>query len=59
MAIYVIKRYSELGNEEIGNLFGGMHYSAVSKSSAKLEEEMADDNALRDIVKGIVSNVKT
>ncbi|HUT71921.1 MAG TPA: hypothetical protein VMW89_14730 [Desulfatiglandales bacterium] len=59
MAIYDIKRYSGLGNQEIGTLFGGMHYSAVSKSSARLETEMTDDNALRDLVTEIVSNVKT
>jgi hypothetical protein len=38
-------------------LFGGMHYSAVSKSSARLERDMAHDNALRDLVEQIVSNV--
>lgn len=59
VAIHVIKRYSGLGNQEIGTLFGGMHYSAVSKSSARLETEMAADNALRDLVEEILSNVKT
>jgi chromosomal replication initiation ATPase DnaA len=34
MTIYLIKRYSGLGNQEIGELFGGKHYSAVSKSAA-------------------------
>jgi putative transposase len=59
VAIYAIKRYSGLGNQEIGTLFGGMHYSAVSKSSARLETEMAADKALGDLVEEILSNVKT
>ena len=59
MAIYLIKRYSGLGNQEIGELFGGMHYSAVSKSSAKLEREMAEDRNLRNLVEDVVSHVKS
>ena len=57
MAIYAIKRYSGLGNQEIGTLFGGMHYSAATKASARLQTEMAADNALRDLVEKIVSSV--
>lgn len=59
VAIYLIKRYSGLTNQEIGNLFGGMHYSAVSKSSARLESEMAEDKDLRNVVERLVSHVKT
>jgi len=47
VALYLIKRYSGLGNQEIGTLFGGMHYSAVTKSSARLETEMTQDKGLR------------
>ena len=59
MAIYLIKRYSGLGNQEIGELFGGIHYSAVSKSSARLEREMAENRSLRKLVEDIISHVKT
>ena len=59
VAIYIIKRYAGLGNQEIGTLFGGMHYSRVSKSSARLENAMKDNKALRNLVKGIVSNART
>ena len=34
-----------------------MHYSAVSKSSARLERDMAHDNALRDLIEKVVSNI--
>ena len=30
-AMYLMKRYSGLGNRDIGELFGGLHYSGVSK----------------------------
>jgi chromosomal replication initiation ATPase DnaA len=59
VAIYVIKRYAGLGNQEIGTLFGGMHYSAASKPFARLEKAMKDNKALRNLVKGIVSNART
>ncbi len=46
VAIYLVKRWSGLSNEEIGRMFGGIHYSAVSKGSARLETEMASDKRL-------------
>jgi hypothetical protein len=36
-----------------------MHYSAVTKASARLETEMTQDRGLRDLVKEILSNVKS
>ncbi len=59
VAIYLIKRYSGLGNQEIGDWFGGMHYSSVSKLSSRLEETMASDENLSELVKEVMSNVKT
>ena len=59
VALYLIKRYSGLSNQEIGELFGGMHYSAVSKSSTRLEQEMAKDKEIATLLKELVSNVKT
>lgn len=59
VAIYLIQRYSGLSNREIGNIFGGIHYSSVSKISERLEREMARDKDLYRLVKGIESNVKT
>ena len=35
-------------------LFGGVHYSAVSKSSARLEREIAEDSNLRNCPKDLV-----
>jgi putative transposase len=59
VAIYLMKRYSGLSNNEIGHIFGGIHYSAVTKSSKRLEEEMKNNENLKKIIKEIMSNVKT
>jgi hypothetical protein len=40
-------------------VFGSMHYSAVTKASARLETEMTHGKGLRNLVKEILSNVKT
>jgi putative transposase len=59
VAIYLIKRYSGLSNKEIGKLFRGIHYSAVSKVSSRLEVELSDNIPLAEMIDRIVSNVKT
>lgn len=59
MAVYLIKRYSGLGNREIGEFFGGIHYSAVSKICARLQEDMGKDRKLAKSVKELMSHVKT
>ncbi len=38
---------------------GGMHYSAVSKPSARFEKEMAENRKLSTLVNGLKSKVKT
>ena len=59
VAIYLMKRYSCLDNKEIGQVFGGLHYSAVSKSAARLEKALSKDKKLAKLVNKLVSNVKT
>lgn len=59
VAIYLIKRYSGLSNMEIGHIFGGVHYSSVSKSSKRIEMEMKNNENLQKLIKNVVSNVKT
>jgi hypothetical protein len=60
----VRKCYDERGmvsghNEEVGKLFGGLHYSAVSKTSSRLREDMAKDKKLSKIIQSIDSHFKT
>jgi REP element-mobilizing transposase RayT len=59
IAIYLVKRWSGLSNEEIGGMFGKIHYSAVSKGSARLEMEMARDKRLAKLIGELESQVKT
>jgi len=59
VAIYLVQRYSGVGNVEVGRLFGGIHYSAVSKASGKLKEEMSSDKKLANLVDEIISQFKT
>ena len=40
-------------------MFGGLHYSAVSKAAARLEKELSKDKDLAKIVDRLASNVKT
>jgi REP element-mobilizing transposase RayT len=58
-AIYFMQRYAGLGNAEVGELFGGIHYSAVSKASARLRKDMAKDKYLSEIIQRIDSHFKT
>jgi len=46
------------GNEEIGRLLGGLHYSAVSKA-ARVREVMATDRKMGKIVMKLDSHFKT
>ncbi len=58
-ALYVVQRYSGLRNEEIGKIFGGLHYSAVTKAASRLQELMRTDKILREKVEDVISHVKT
>jgi chromosomal replication initiation ATPase DnaA len=58
VAIYLMKRYICVDNKEIGQVFGGLHYSAVSKAAARLEKELAKDKDLTKLFDRLVSNVK-
>jgi hypothetical protein len=59
VAIYVMKRYSGLSNRDIAKEFGGLHYTAVTKTCARLEVEMKRDRELRKAVQEVMSYVKT
>ncbi len=59
IAIYLIKRYCGLSNEEIGKFFGGLHYSAISQASARFTKVMERDKDLSNVIQEIMSNVKT
>lgn len=57
-AIYFVQRYTGLKNEETGKIFGGIHYSAVSKASWRLKQAMADDKRIEKLIKTVESRIK-
>ena len=59
VALYLAQRHTGLSNEVIGEFFGGIHYSAVSKASGKLREEMIFDQRLSRLVRELDSQFKT
>jgi chromosomal replication initiation ATPase DnaA len=48
-----------LSNEEIGKIFGGIHYSAVSKVSERVQREMEVDKKLLRMIGRLNSQFKT
>jgi len=59
VALYLAQRYTGLSNKAIGERLGGVHYSAVSKASGKLREEMNCDQRLSKLVNELDSQFKT
>jgi REP element-mobilizing transposase RayT len=57
-AIYLVQRYSGLSNEEIGKIFGGVHFSAISKASERLRKAMVDDKELEKRIERLKSYFK-
>ena len=59
VAIYLCRRHTGLGNEEIGRLFGGLGGSAVSRTAARLEQEALRERKTKLLVERLESKVKT
>jgi REP element-mobilizing transposase RayT len=61
IAIYFGKKYTGLTNREIGERFGGLSYSGVTRASQRFEEKLIKNMLLRRQVEEIdetISNVK-
>jgi len=58
VAIYLCQRYTGLSNEAIGRLFGGIHYSTVSKVTERIREEMLRDKKLSELTNRVTSHFK-
>jgi putative transposase len=59
MAIYLMKRYSGLTNQEVGGVFGGLHYSAISQVSIRFGKILEGDSQLKNQLEAVMSKVKT
>jgi len=51
--VYLIKRYTCAPNQEIGQLFGSLTYSAVAKIAATVSKRLESDKYLREQIKGL------
>jgi len=58
LAIYLLKRYSGLTNRQIGDMFGGISFSAVSKLVKRYSPRVAEDRKLGKKIEALLSNVK-
>ena len=58
VAIYLCQRYTGLSNEGIGKMFGGIHYSTVSKVTARVREQMLRDRELSKLMDQLNSHFK-
>jgi REP element-mobilizing transposase RayT len=58
IAIYLMKKYTGLTNKEIGQVFGNLSYSGVSKVYRRFEEKIGKDRSLKKKVADLMSNVK-
>jgi hypothetical protein len=58
VALYLCQRYTGLGNEAIGEMFGGIHYSTVSKVASRIREEMPKDKELSELMDKLNSHFK-
>jgi len=54
-----MKKYSGASNKEIGGLFGGMSYSAVTKAFQRFRKQLEEDKGLRKQIKGLEVKMST
>ncbi len=57
LAIYLLKRNSGLTNRQIGEMFGGISFSAVSKSIKRFSPRIAEDRKLGKKIEALISNI--
>ena len=57
MAIYLLKTYTALSNREIGEKFGGVGVSSVSKVFERFKEKLNNDNELKRQLKALLKNM--
>lgn len=52
-AIYLMKKRTGATNKEIGDLFGGISYSAIAKTYQRLSEQIKGDEGLKEMVERV------
>lgn len=55
VAIYLIKKHTAVTNREIGERFGGISYSAISKVVERVEREMKKNRSLQQRISHVIT----
>ena len=58
IAVYLIKTFTSIDNKQIGDLFGGLSYSAVSKVYQRFIDKLKKDKRLKRKVNGIIKSMQ-
>lgn len=61
IAVYLMKVRTEMTNNEVGEYFGGLSYSAVAKIRQRFSDKLTRDRSLRKRIEKMdreMSNVK-
>ena len=57
IAIYLMKKWTSITNKQIGDLFGGLSFTAVSKANQRFIMRMKKDRNIRKKVDDIVRSM--
>ncbi len=57
IAIYLLRKHTGATNREIGEIFGGLTYSAVSRSNERFQRQLQKDRRLKKEIKEIESKM--
>jgi chromosomal replication initiation ATPase DnaA len=58
VGLYPAQRYTGISNREIGERFGGIEASGVSKAASRVKEEAISDKKLSKLLSGLDSSFK-
>ena len=58
LTVYLMKKYSDMSNNEIAAIFGGMHPSAMTKIAQRTEAKIRSDESFKKIASGLISIFK-
>lgn len=57
IAIHLLKKWTSISNSQIGELFGGLSYSAVSKTNQRFSGKLETDRKLKKKIRKITDNM--
>jgi chromosomal replication initiation ATPase DnaA len=57
MTIHLLKKWTSINNTEIGDLFGELSYSAVSKVNTRFSEKLGKDKKVKRGVQQVMRNL--